>query len=134
MMAARAPSAASARTADVMRTDVRSELESGRCQHGDPNDGSGSATEVRHQGKSNTIQTALNFRVRGRANPMSAGHFATSIRQAPGSGARRTIRPTWDSHIAAIAATGSSENPKSDIARGLRETQRVGALSYDVKQ
>ncbi|MGF7001429.1 hypothetical protein P3T25_009822, partial [Paraburkholderia sp. GAS32] len=35
MMAARDPSAASARTADVMRTDVRSELESGRCQHGD---------------------------------------------------------------------------------------------------
>lgn len=65
---------------------------------------------------------------------MSAGHFVTSIHQAPGSGARRTIRPTWDSHIAAIAATGSSENPKSDIARGLRETQRVGALSYDVKQ
>ena len=41
MMAARDPSAASARTADVMRTDVRSELESGRCRHGDPNDGSG---------------------------------------------------------------------------------------------
>ena len=42
IMAARDPSAASARTADVMRTDVRSELESGRCRHGDPNDGSGS--------------------------------------------------------------------------------------------
>jgi hypothetical protein len=47
MMGARDPSAASARTADVMRTDVRSELESGRCQHGDPNDGSGSSDATR---------------------------------------------------------------------------------------
>ncbi|WP_228981673.1 ester cyclase [Paraburkholderia gardini] len=38
MMAARDPSAASARTADVMRTDVRSELEGGHCRHGDPSD------------------------------------------------------------------------------------------------
>ena len=47
MMAARDPSAASARTADVMRTDVRSELESGRCRHADPNDGSGSISDSR---------------------------------------------------------------------------------------
>jgi len=36
MVADRDLSAASAGTADVMRTDVRSELESGRCRHGDP--------------------------------------------------------------------------------------------------
>ena len=49
VMAARDPSAASARTADVMRTDVRSELESGRCRHGDPNDGSGSIPAIRSE-------------------------------------------------------------------------------------
>ena len=50
-MAARDPSAASARIADVMRTDVRSELESGRCQHGDRNDGSGSRVVDRDRGR-----------------------------------------------------------------------------------
>jgi hypothetical protein len=40
--------AASARTADVMRTDVRLESENGRCRHDDPNDGSGSVRDIRN--------------------------------------------------------------------------------------
>lgn len=41
MIAARDPSPASARSADVMRMELRSDLKSGRYRHGHPDDGSG---------------------------------------------------------------------------------------------
>lgn len=67
MTASRDPSAASARTADVMRTNVRSELESGRCQHGDPNDGSG-PDAVLSRGQTATPKAAVQCSAQGAAH------------------------------------------------------------------
>lgn len=97
MMAARDPSAASARIADVMRTDVRSELESGRCQHGDRNDGSGSRVVDRDRGRPSR---------RCGLHEAGLGH-KRSIERRPESGQSATAMNLGDIRVADARVRGN---------------------------